>query len=115
MSTLSPMFDMSFTEEQQAFRKTARDFARSEIAPVAGRLDEESEFPHALLTKAWELGIMNTEVPQSHGGLGLSCLTTCLIMEEIAWACAGVNTSVSANSLAALPLIIAGNEDQKAK
>ena len=113
--TPTPTFDMSFTEEQQALRKTARDFARSKIAPVAGQLDEEGEFPKELLQKAWELSLMNTEVPEAHGGLGLSCLTTCLIMEEIAWACAGVNTSMAANSLAALPLIIAGTEEQKAK
>ncbi|HRI52945.1 MAG TPA: acyl-CoA dehydrogenase family protein, partial [Pseudomonadota bacterium] len=106
---------MTFSEEQQALRKTARDFARSKIAPVAGQLDEEGEFPKELLEKAWELSLMNTEVPEAHGGLGLSCLTTCLIMEEIAWACAGVNTSMAANSLAALPLIIAGSEEQKAK
>ncbi len=111
----SPSFDMSFTEDQQALRKTARDFARSKIAPVAGRLDEEGEFPTELLHAAWELGLMNTEVPEAYGGLGLSCLTNCLIMEEIAWACTGVNTSMSANALAALPLIIAGNEQQKEK
>ena len=111
----NPTFDMSFSEDQEAFRKTARDFARSKIAPVAGRLDEEGEFPTALLTQAWELGLLNTEVPEANGGLGLSCLTNCLIMEEIAWACAGVNTSMSANSLAALPLIIAGTDEQKAK
>ena len=115
MSQSSPSFDLSFTEDQQALRKTARDFARSEIAPVAGRLDEEGEFPVALLTQAWELGLMNTEVPEAYGGLGLSCLTTCLIQEEVAWACTGVNTSMSGNSLAALPLIIAGTEEQKAK
>ena len=117
MSTSAPMptFDMSFTEDQQALCKTARDYARSKIAPVAGQLDEEGEFPTELLQKAWELGLMNTEVPEAYGGLGLSCLTTCLIMEEIAWACAGVNTSMAANSLAALPLIIAGSEEQKAK
>jgi acyl-CoA dehydrogenase len=114
-SPATPTFDMSFTEEQQALRKTARDFARSKIAPVAGQLDEEGEFPKELLQKAWELSLMNTEVPEAHGGLGLSCLTTCLIMEEIAWACAGVNTSMAANSLAALPLIIAGSDEQKAK
>ena len=39
------MFDMSYSEEQLALRKTARDFARAHIAPIAGRLDEEGEFP----------------------------------------------------------------------
>lgn len=51
---------------------------------------------------------------EEQGGLGLSCLSHCL-QEEIAWACAGVNTSMAANSLAALPLMIAGNKEQKDK
>ena len=56
---------------------------------------------------------MNGEVPEAYGGLGLSCLSHCLLMEEIAWACAGVNTSLSANMLGAMPIIIAGSEEQK--
>jgi acyl-CoA dehydrogenase len=107
------MFDLSLTEEQQQLRKTARDFARSKIAPVAGHLDEAGEFPTELLKQAWGLGLMNCEVPEEYGGLGLSCLSHVLMQEEIAWACAGINTSMVANSLAALPLIIAGTEEQK--
>ena len=109
------MYDLYFTEEQQQLRKTARDFARSKIVPVAGQLDEEGHFPVELLKEAWSLGLMNCEVPEEFGGLGLSCLSHCMIQEEIAWACAGVNTSVAANALAALPVIIAGTREQKEK
>ena len=56
---------------------------------------------------------MNCEIPEEFGGLGLSCLSHCMILEEIAWACAGVNTSMAANALASLPIIIAGNREQK--
>jgi acyl-CoA dehydrogenase len=107
------MFDLSLTEEQQQLAKTARDFARAKIAPVAGHLDEAGEFPVDLFKQAWELGLMNCEVPEAYGGLGLSCLSHVLVQEEIAWACAGVNTSMAANSLAALPLMIGGTEEQK--
>ncbi|MCS6912265.1 MAG: acyl-CoA dehydrogenase family protein [Myxococcales bacterium] len=107
------MFDLSYTEEQMALAKTARDFARDKILPEAARLDEEERFPEEILKQAWELGLMNCEVPEAYGGLGLSCLEHCLILEEIAWACAGVNTSLAANSLATLPLLIAGTEEQK--
>ena len=107
------MFDLSLTEEQQQLAKTARDFARAKIAPVAGHLDETGEFPVDLFKQAWELGLMNCEVPEAYGGLALSCLSHVLVQEEIAWACAGVNTSMAANSLAALPLMIAGSEEQK--
>ena len=109
------MYDLYFTEEQQQLRKTARDFARSKIVPVAGQLDEEGHFPTELLKEAWSLGLMNCEVPEEFGGLGLSCLSHCMIQEEIAWACAGVNTSVATNALAALPVIIAGTREQKEK
>ena len=109
------MYDLYFTEEQQQLRKTARDFARSKIVPVAGQLDEEGHFPTELLKEAWSLGLMNCEVPEEFGGLGLSCLSHCMIQEEIAWACAGVNTSVAANALAALPVMIAGTREQKEK
>ncbi|MBL9043670.1 MAG: acyl-CoA dehydrogenase family protein [Myxococcales bacterium] len=109
------MYDLNFSEEQQQLRKIARDFARSKIAPVAGQLDEEGHFPVELLTEGWRLGLMNCEIPEEFGGLGLSCLSHCMIQEEIAWACAGVNTSVAANALASLPLIIAGSREQKEK
>src|SRR5689334_995162 len=109
------MFDLSLTDEQNALIETAREFARKEIAPVAGHLDEEGKFPHELMNKAFELGLLNFEIPEAYGGLGLSCLTHSLILEEIAWACAGVNTTLAANMLGAMPLLIAGTEEQKQK
>ncbi len=109
------MFDLSLTDEQEALISTARDFARSEVAPVAGHLDEQGKFPHEQLNKAFELGLMNFEVPEAYGGLGLSCLTHSLIVEELAWACAGFNTTVTANMLGAMPLLIAGTDAQKQK
>ena len=109
------MFDLTLTEEQEALIQTARDFARSEIAPVAGHLDEAGIFPADILKKAFQTGLLNFEIPEAYGGLGLSCLTHSLILEEISWACAGVNTTLAANMLGAMPLIIAGNEAQKKK
>ncbi len=109
------MFDLNLTDEQNAFIQTARDFARKEIAPVAGQLDEEGKFPHEICKKAFETGLLNFEIPEAYGGLGLQSLTHSLILEEIAWACLGVNTTLAANSLGSMPLIIAGSEEQKRK
>ncbi len=109
------MFDLTLTDEQNALIQTARDFAKQEIAPVAGHLDEEGKFPTEICKKAFEIGLMNFELPEAYGGLGLSCLTHSLILEEIAWGCAGVNTTLAANMLGAMPLIIAGTEEQKRK
>jgi acyl-CoA dehydrogenase len=109
------MFDLTLTDEQNAIVQTAREFARNEVAPVAGHLDEEGKFPTELMNQAFQLGLINFEVPEAYGGLGLSCLTHSLVLEEIAWACAGVNTTLAANMLAATPLLIAGTEAQKQK
>src|SRR3954470_11638316 len=100
------MFDLTLTDEQNDLVATAREFAKKEIVPVAGHLDEEGTFPTEICRKAFELGLMNLEVPEEYGGLGLSCLSHSLILEEIAYGCAGVNTTMAANVLGALPLLI---------
>ncbi|MBI4511383.1 MAG: acyl-CoA dehydrogenase family protein [Deltaproteobacteria bacterium] len=108
-------FDLNFTEEQLALVQTAREFAQKEIVPVAGKHDEHGTFPSEIFKKAWELGLMNCEVPEEYGGLGLSCLSYTLIQEEIAYGCAGINTTMVANMLGAMPVLIAGNAEQKKK
>src|SRR3954451_14416581 len=110
-----PMFDLSLTDEQNDLINTAREFAKKEIAPVAGHLDEEGKFPSEILNKAFATGLINFEIPEAYGGPGLSCLTHSLILEEITWGCAGVNTTLAANMLGAMPLLIAGSEEQKQK
>lgn len=107
------MFDLNLTEEQEALVSTAREFAKKEVVPVAAKLDEEGTFPHAVMKKAFETGLMNFEVPEAYGGLGLSCLTHSLILEEISFGCTGVNTTLAGNMLGSMPLLIAGTEAQK--
>jgi acyl-CoA dehydrogenase len=107
--------DLSLTEEQEALVATAREFTRKEIIPRAAHFDETGEFPREIFKKAWETGLMNVEVPEAYGGLGGTCVTNCLIQEEVAFGCAGMNTSMAANSLGSMPLLIAGSEEQKKK
>jgi acyl-CoA dehydrogenase len=107
------MVGFDFTDEQQQLISTARDFTKKEITPVAGELDETGKFPDDICKKAWETGLMNCELPESLGGLGLSCLSHCLLLEEISYGCVGVNTTLAGNALASMPLMIAGNEEQK--
>jgi acyl-CoA dehydrogenase len=106
-----PSFD--FSEEQQQLIDTAREFARKEIVPVAGQLDEEGTFPRDICKKGWETGLMNCEIPEAYGGLGLSCLSHCLVLEEISYGCTGVNTTMAGNMLGAMPIILAGTDEQK--
>ncbi len=107
------MIGFDLTEEQQQLVDTARDFTRKEIIPVAGKLDEDGTFPQAICEKAWDTGLMNCEIPASAGGLGLSNLDHCLILEEMSYGCMGINTTIAGNSLGSMPLIIAGTDQQK--
>jgi acyl-CoA dehydrogenase len=106
-----PTFE--FTEEQQQLIDTAREFARKEIVPVAGHLDETETFPADICRKGWETGLMNCEIPEEYGGLGLSCQSHCLVLEEISYGCTGVNTTMAGNMLGSMPLVLAGTAEQK--
>ena len=107
------MISFEPTEEQIALVATAREFARNEIIPVASRLDEEATFPHEICRKAWEIGLINCELPAAYGGLGLSSLSHSLVLEEIAYGCTAVNTTFIGNLLGAMPLLLAGTDEQK--
>jgi acyl-CoA dehydrogenase len=107
------MPSFAFSDEQQQLIETAREFTRKEITPVAGHMDEEGIFPKEICEKGWETGLMNCEIPEAYGGLGLSCLSHCLVLEEISYGCTGVNTTMAGNSLGTMPMVIAGTEEQK--
>jgi acyl-CoA dehydrogenase len=107
------MIDFSLTEEQVQLQELARKFAREEIIPKAAYHDQTGEFPREIVRKAWDIGLMNTHVPVEYGGAGLGVLDGCLITEEFAYGCTGIATAMEANGLAAAPVIVAGNEEQK--
>jgi acyl-CoA dehydrogenase len=107
------MPNFEFSDEEKQLIDTARDFTRKEIVPVAGELDEHGTFPADICKKAWETGLMNCEIPEAVGGLGLSCLAHCLVLEEISYGCTGVNTTLAANMLGTMPIIIAGTDAQR--
>jgi acyl-CoA dehydrogenase len=107
------MMRFDLTPEQEQLKETARRFAAEEIIPVAGKHDEEQRFPAEIAKKAWELGLMNFEVPVEHGGPGLGVLDTCLMLEELNYGCAGITNAIAANGLATIPVLEAGTEEQK--
>jgi acyl-CoA dehydrogenase len=107
--------DFALSDEQKRLVETARKFTREKIIPVAQKLDEHGTFPQEICEQGFELGLMNAEVPQGYGGLGLSCLDHVLMLEEINYGCAGIGTTLAANNLAAMPLLLAGTEEQKKK
>jgi acyl-CoA dehydrogenase len=105
--------DFTLTDEQQALRGLAHDFATREIRPVAWEFDRDSTFPEGIIKKAWGLGLMNVYIPAAYGGAGLSSFEGVLIEEELAWGCSGIQTSIGCNALATTPLLLAGSEALK--
>jgi acyl-CoA dehydrogenase len=105
--------DFRLSDEQLALQETARRFSQTEIAPVAGRYDQSGEFPLEVIHKAWELGLSSVSIPAEHGGVGLSLFESCLVVEELAWGCAGMTTSIMCNDLGLTPILLGGSEAQK--
>jgi acyl-CoA dehydrogenase len=105
--------DFTLTDEQKNLRDLAHDFAEKEIRPVAWEYDKEGTWPQDVIDKAHEVGLMNTHVPEEYGGAGLSYFDGCLIEEELAWGCSGIQTSLGANGLAGAPVLLGGSEEVK--
>jgi acyl-CoA dehydrogenase len=107
--------DFTLTDEQKDLRELARDFAEKEIRSVAWDYDRDSIWPQAIIDKAWEVGLMNTHIPEEYGGPGLDFLSGCLIEEEMGWGCSGIGTSLMCNGLASAPVVIGGSDEIKKK
>jgi len=108
-----PRFELSDTQKE--YQKLARDFARDVMIPQAAKFDKSMDYPQEIFKQAWELGLVNSHVPESCGGMGLHCMDGVVIQEELAYACTGMQTAIEANSLASMPVIVAGSDAQKKK
>lgn len=107
------MIDFELTDEQKQLQDLARKFSKEEIIPQAAHFDETGDYPHEIVKKGWELGLLNTYVPEEYGGLGMGTLEHCIIGEELGYGCSGITTAIEANSLASAPVMIAGTHEQK--
>ncbi|MBM4458764.1 MAG: acyl-CoA dehydrogenase [Chloroflexi bacterium] len=107
------MLNFSLSQEQEMIRDLARDFARKEILPRAEHYDRADEYPWPIVRKAHRVGLISSNVPEAYGGPGLGVLEECLINEELAWACSGIQTALMLNNLAAWPILLAGDARQQ--
>ena len=107
------MIDFTLTEEQRNLREMAHDFAVKEIRPVAWEYDRDGTWPEDVIEKAWQVGLMNSHIPEEFGGPGAGYLDGCLIEEELSWGCSGIQTTLGCNGLASTPVLIGGSEEIK--
>src|SRR5258708_14569717 len=80
--------DLELTEEQQLLQKSVREFAESEVRPLAKEHDETGHFPRALFKKAAELGLTGVPFPESQGGAGFHHVAYTIVIAENSLSCA---------------------------
>ncbi len=105
--------NFELNEQQKLIQQAARDFARSEILPIAAQCDREANFPLELMDKARDVGLVNVTVPAEYGGSGLGAFDLALVTQELAWACTGINGALGLNSVIADVFHVAGSVEQK--
>jgi alkylation response protein AidB-like acyl-CoA dehydrogenase len=105
--------DFDLTEEQRAIQDLARQFATTELAPHAGRWDEEELFPVETLRKAAELGFAAIYTRAEHGGSGLGRLEAALIFEELAAGCVSTAAFLSIHNMVTWVVDRFGNDAQR--
>ena len=107
--------DLDLTDDQRMIRDLARTIARERIAPHAAHYDETETYPEESMRAILESGLFGIWVPEEYGGSAMGCLALALVSEEIAAACAATATQYLDQPLGGLPILLAGNDEQKKK
>jgi butyryl-CoA dehydrogenase len=106
--------DFSLSPQHEEIRRTVRSFAEREIMPVADEMERKGEFPHDLVRRAAELGLLGVPYPEEVGGTGLDSLAYAITIEELSRASGSMGIIVSAHtSLGCNPIYLAGTAEQK--
>ena len=107
---------LGLSEEQKLLEKTVREFAETEVKPLARHLDESGEFPRESFRKAAELGLTAVAIPEEDGGAGFDHVSYAIVIEEISRVCASTGAILSVqNSLFCDPVHRYGTPEQKKK
>ena len=114
--TGNPDFDLFRTsEEHEEIRAAIREIADEQIAPHAAEVDRNSEFPKAAFDALRAADFHAPHIPEEYGGVGADALATCIVIEEVARACASSSLIPAVNKLGTMPLILAASEEVKQK
>jgi alkylation response protein AidB-like acyl-CoA dehydrogenase len=105
--------DLNLTDEQEAARATARDFAEKKLMPQAAALDASERFPEDAIRQLGELGLLGMMIPEQYGGAALCPVSYALAVMEIARADASVAVTLSVNNLVAETITQWGTDAQK--
>src|SRR3981081_311976 len=104
------------TEEQKQLQSAVRAFAEREVAPHVMEWDEKSEFPHEVVKKLGEMGLLGVIFPEELGGAGMGYVEYVLAVEELSRVDGSVGIIVAShNSLCTNHIMLAGNDEQRTR
>ncbi len=105
--------EFQLTDEQRQLREEVRRFADEEIRPVATEHDLDESYPHEVMGRAAEMGLLAPHVPVEYGGVGYSALENAILTEELFAADPGIGLCVSSAGFGAEALMEFGTDTQK--
>ncbi len=105
--------NLDLTPKQLQLQSWCREFVETTVMTKARYWDKQASFPWDIYDAAHDAGLINKYVPSAYGGQGSSLLDGCIANEELGFGCTGISTAITINDLGLLPLLIAGNEEQK--
>jgi short/branched chain acyl-CoA dehydrogenase len=106
--------DFDLSQDHELIRRTVREFAEGEVAPVAEELDRTKSFPYEIVAKLGALNLMGIPFPEEYGGGGGDTLAYALAVEELTRVDSSVAITLCAHtSLGTQPLYLFGSEEQK--
>jgi len=108
------MYAFEPSDEQKMLIDAIQRYSSNDLRPAAHDADETSHIPEDLVEKGWELGVLQASVPEEYGGFGdHSSVTGVLAGEELAWGDLAGAFAVLVPGLYALPILLAGTQEQK--
>src|SRR3989338_253415 len=107
--------DYGLTEQQIMVRDLARDIAEKKIRPAAAQYDESEEFPWPLMKAIAEADLFGVYIEEKYGGTGGGVMELAIATEEFSKACGGIAVCYAASALGTYPILLFGNDEQKAK
>jgi short/branched chain acyl-CoA dehydrogenase len=109
-----PGMEFDLSPDHELIRRTVRDFAEGEVAPVAEELDRTKSFPYEIVRQLGDLGLMGIPFPEEYGGAGADSLAYAIAVEELTRVDSSVAITLCAHtSLGTQPIYLFGSEEQK--
>ncbi|MEQ8214504.1 MAG: acyl-CoA dehydrogenase family protein, partial [Smithellaceae bacterium] len=107
--------DFNLNENQLMYVDTVRKLVKNEITPHILEMEKAHKFPWPVISKAWEMGIINLCIPESVKGFDIDVISSAMIIAELSYGDTGISTSAMCNDLANVVISQHGTKEQQEK